>query len=64
MQLNAKILGAVFGFGFGWLVVQYGLVQAVFVLAMAAVGWIIGRVVEGELDISQYARRQEPLDLE
>lgn len=64
MQLTSKHLGALLGFGFGWLVVQYGFVAAVFVLAMAAAGWVVGRILDGELDVSQYIRRQDPMDLE
>jgi uncharacterized membrane protein len=64
MRPSTKHVGALLGFGFGWLIVQYGFVAAVFVLAMALAGWAVGRVLDGELDISQYIRPREPADLE
>jgi len=64
MRFTSKHIGLLLGFGFGWIVVQFGIVKAVFVLAMAAVGWIVGRVLDGEIDVSQYIRRNGPDDLE
>ena len=64
MKLSSKHIGILLGFGFGWLVLQHGFPKAVFVLAMAAVGWVIGRVLDGEIDVSQYIRRRGVDDLE
>ncbi|MGV3719433.1 MAG: DUF2273 domain-containing protein [Actinomycetota bacterium] len=64
MKLTSKHIGILLGFGFGWIVVQHGFVKAVFVLAMAAIGWVIGRVLDGEIDVSQYIRRGGVDDLE
>jgi uncharacterized membrane protein len=64
MKLTSKHIGILLGFGFGWIVVQHGFVKGVFVLAMAAVGWVIGRVLDGEIDVSQYIRRRGVDDLE
>jgi uncharacterized membrane protein len=64
MAFTSKHLGTLVGFGFGWLVVQYGFVRAVFVIAMAAAGWAVGRVLDGELDISRFIRTCDPQDFE
>lgn len=64
MPLNSKHIGALLGFGFGWLVVQYGFIAAVFVIAMAAAGWTVGRVLEGEIDVSAYLPRRDTQDFE
>jgi hypothetical protein len=64
MQITSKHVGVLLGFGFGWLVVQYSFVQAIFVLAMAIAGWVVGRVLDGEIDVTQYIRRVGPNDLE
>jgi hypothetical protein len=57
IRISAKHAGALFGLFLGWLIIQYGLVAAVFVLALAAAGWIVGRVLDGEIDVSRYIRR-------
>jgi len=64
MPISSKQLGALLGFGFGWLVVQYGFVSAVFVGAMALGGWAVGRVLDGEIDLSAYIRPRGPQDLD
>jgi hypothetical protein len=64
MPFTSKQLGAFLGFGFGWLVVQYGFYKALFVGVMALGGWAVGRVLDGEIDLSAYIRPRGPQDLE
>jgi uncharacterized membrane protein len=64
MQVRSKHVGALVGLGVGWLIVQYGLIAAVFVLALAAAGWAVGRVLDGEIDVSRYVHRSDSQDLE
>jgi uncharacterized membrane protein len=59
MQLQAKHVGALAGLLFGYLFVRFGFIQAVFVLTIGAVGWIIGRVLDGEVDVTSYLRRND-----
>jgi uncharacterized membrane protein len=61
MQVNSKHIGALVGLAFGWMVVEKGFVVAVFLAAMALAGWAVGRVIDGELDVSQYLRRRDDL---
>ena len=64
MRMSSKHVGALLGLGFGWLVVQYGFFKAVFVAVVALLGWFLGRIVDGELDVTQYIRRRDAEDLE
>jgi uncharacterized membrane protein len=64
MKLGSKHVGALLGLGFGWLAVQYGPFKAVFVAAVVGIGWFIGRVLDGETDISDYVRRRGPEEME
>lgn len=64
MPITSKHVGALLGFGFGWLIVQYGIVSAVFVGALALGGWAVGRVLDGEIDVSAYIRPRGPQDFE
>lgn len=64
MQLRTKHIGAIVGFAFGWLVIQYGFVAAVFMLAMAGVGWFVGRILDGEAQLSDYIRPRDGQDYE
>ena len=59
MQVSSKHVGALIGLAFGWALVEKGFVVAVFVVAMALAGWAVGRVLDGELDVSQYLRRRD-----
>jgi len=63
MRFRSKHVGALAGLAVGWLIVQYGLVAAVFIGAVGVVGWIAGRVLDGEIDVTQYIRRREDEDL-
>jgi hypothetical protein len=64
MQLRTKHIGALVGFAFGWLIIQYGIVNAVFMLALAAAGWFVGRILDGEAQLSDYIRQRDDRDLE
>jgi hypothetical protein len=59
MQIKTRHLGAVMGFAFGWLIIEKGLPLAVFVGVVAAVGWVIGRVLDGEIDLQDFVRRRD-----
>ncbi len=64
MQIKAKHVGAVLGFGFGWLIVHYNIFIAVFLAVTAIGGWYLGRVLDGETDIVEYLARRRNQDLE
>ena len=57
MPLRTKHVGALLGLGFGWVVIHYGWLQAIFVAVATGLGWTLGRILDGELDISGYIRR-------
>lgn len=59
MRLSPRHYCSFLGLAFGFLILHYGFVQAVFLAAMAAAGWFVGRVLEGEIDLSEFARRRE-----
>ena len=59
MPMQAKYAGALAGLVFGYLILRFGFKGAVFVLAIGAVGWIVGRVLDGEIDITSYIRRND-----
>ena len=58
-MMPMKYAGALAGLVFGYLILRFGFVAAVFVLALAAVGWIVGRVLDGEIDVTSYIRRND-----
>ncbi len=62
MQLQYKRIGAVAGLVMGCLIVRFGFIAAVFVMALAAVGWTFGRVLDGEIDVTQLLGRRDDLD--
>jgi uncharacterized membrane protein len=62
--VRPKVLGAAGGLLLGWLIVQYGLFAAAFVVLLGVIGWLAGRVIEGELDLSAYMRRPADRELE
>lgn len=59
MPMQAKYACALAGLVFGYLILRFGFVAAVFVLAMGAVGWVVGRVLDGEIDVTSYIRRND-----
>ena len=63
-SFSSKHLGVLVGFGFGWLIVQYGFFKAFFVIVLAGAGWAVGRVLDGEIDLSRYLPRRDGQDLE
>jgi uncharacterized membrane protein len=63
-QIRAKYLGLFAGLFFGWIIIHYGLFKAVFVAVLGAAGWYVGRVLDGEADLSGFVRRPENEDLE
>lgn len=63
VRITSKHVGALLGLGIGWIIVRHGLVEAVFVLVVVAIGWIVGRIVDGELEVQDLLpRRREPDD--
>ena len=58
-MMPMKYAGALAGLVFGYLILRFGFIKAVFVLALAAVGWVIGRVLDGEIDVTSYIRRND-----
>ncbi len=64
MEMRSKHVGALLGLGFGLLVVHYNFFIAVFIAVMVGLGWFIGRVLDGETDISDYIRRRNSTDYE
>ena len=64
MDIRSKHVGALLGFGFGWLIVHYNVFIAVFLAVMAAAGWFVGRILDGEADLSDYVSRRRGEDLE
>jgi len=64
IQIRSKHVGALLGLGVGWIIVEHGLVAGVFVGVAAALGWALGRVLDGELDLTDYLRRREREDIE
>ena len=63
-RLKLKHAGAAVGLLFGWLIVQYGFFRALFVAVLAGIGWVIGRILDGELDVSEYLSRRDRENLE
>jgi uncharacterized membrane protein len=57
MHFSRKHFGAVAGALFGWLIIQYGLFKAVFVLAALVAGWYVGRVLDGEVELGDLVQR-------
>ena len=62
MEIRSKHVGALLGFVFGWLIVKYGVFIAVFLAVMAAAGWFVGRLVDGEADLQDYIGRRRDLE--
>jgi uncharacterized membrane protein len=58
MQVRTKYIGILVGLGIGWIIVQHGLIKGIFVLAVALVGWTIGRIMDGEIDVIEFLRRR------
>lgn len=63
MTFPSKYVGAIAGLIFGWMVVQYGF-KAFFIIVVGLLGWLVGKVLDGEADISQYIRRRDEEELE
>ena len=55
--MTAKAWGALFGFGFGWAILQYGFFRAVFLAVCVGVGWFVGRVLDGEVSLLEILDR-------
>jgi len=58
-MMPMKYAGALAGLVFGYLILRFGFIAAVFVLALGLVGWVIGRVLDGEIDVTSYIRRND-----
>jgi uncharacterized membrane protein len=64
MQLRSKHIGGLLGFGLAWIFIQYGFFPGVFVLVVALLGWTVGRILDGEIDVIEFLRRRSGEDLE
>ena len=64
MQLRSKHVGALVGFLFAWLIIQYDLFRAVFILALAVVGWFVGRILDGEIHLPLSVGRRDDDELQ
>ena len=64
IHVRFKHIGALLGLAFAWFVVQYGFFQAVFVAVAVGLGWFLGRILDGEVDVAEYVRRRDVEDLE
>jgi uncharacterized membrane protein len=64
MKVRGKHVGALGGLLFGWAILQYGFYQAVFLVALALLGWWAGKLLDGEAPLLDYLqrRRDEHLD--
>ena len=58
MQFRAKHIGALIGLAFGLAVIHYGW-KAFFLLAIIAIGWVLGRIFDGEVDLPGHVRRTD-----
>jgi hypothetical protein len=56
MQYRAKHIGALIGLAFGLAVIHYGW-KAFFLLAVIGVGWVLGRIFDGEMDLPGHVRK-------
>ncbi len=63
-RVSLRLVGVVGGTVFAWMIVQYGLFKAVFIVAGGVAGWLLARVLEGDLNLADYFRRTEGDDLE
>jgi hypothetical protein len=57
MRSQTRYFGAALGFGFAWLIVQYGFFPAFFVATSTVIGWTLGRILDGDLRIGHFIRR-------
>jgi hypothetical protein len=60
--MRAKTVGALVGFGAGWAILHFGFVTAVFLGACALVGWLIGKIADGEISLLELAERYSRRD--
>jgi len=63
-KIRSKHIGALLGLAFGWVAVQYGFYQAVFVAVLTAAGWWIGKVLDGETSLLEYLQRRRDDELD
>lgn len=62
--LKTKHIGAILGLLLGLAFHYYGFEVTVFLAAMTALGWTLGRAADGEIDLSEMLRRRSGEDLE
>jgi uncharacterized membrane protein len=60
--MHTKYVGAAFAFAFGLVILQFGFFQALFVAVLALLGWIIGKVCDGEIDVIRLLQRDQDLE--
>jgi hypothetical protein len=63
MQFRSKHIGALIGLAFGLAVIHYGW-KAFFLLAVIALGWVLGRIFDGEMDLPGHVRKNSGNDWE
>lgn len=65
IELRLKHVCALLAIFFGWVALRYGFKEAVFIGALGAAGWFVGRFLEGEVDLPVLNRsRRDFTDLE
>jgi uncharacterized membrane protein YqaE (UPF0057 family) len=50
--MSARMMGIAIGFGFGVVWIALGFGAAVLAVVLALLGWFIGAVIEGKIDLS------------
>lgn len=57
LQYRFRIIGLAAGLFFGWLVIVYGILKALFVAICVGIGYYIGRQVDGQEEEESFFRR-------
>src|SRR5207248_3269783 len=53
IRMNGKIMGTLVGLIFGFVVLHYGLLAAVFLAVCAWAGWWVGRIADGDVSLAE-----------
>jgi len=64
MRLQTKHICGLVALGFALLVIQYGFMKALLAAVITFAGWTVGRILDGEIDITRYIRRVQGDDLD
>lgn len=62
-HLKGKHIGALLGLAFGLAVIHYGW-RAFFLAVVVGIGWAVGRIFDGEVDLPGYRRNTAGEDWE